>query len=67
MFFAKVLVGPYCYVLIVRVSGVIILLSRECVCSICSAWFVFKEEVAEVAGVWVSVVGLYVPAVRGCA
>ena len=25
------------------------------------------EEVAEVAGVWVSVVRLYVPAVRGCA
>ena len=25
------------------------------------------EEVAEVAGVWASVVGLYVLAVRGCA
>ena len=45
MFFAEVLVGPYCYVLIVWVSGVVILSSRECVCSICSAWFVFKEEV----------------------
>ena len=45
MFFAKVFVGPYCYVLVVWVACIIIFSLGECVCSIGGAWFIFEEEV----------------------
>ena len=45
MFFTKIFVGPYCYVLIVWVACIIILSLGECVCPIGGACFIFKEEV----------------------
>ena len=45
VFFAKVFVWPYCYILVVWIACVIVLVSKKCICTVSSAWFVFEEEI----------------------